>query len=370
MNNNNQRSNIVKATFVAMVAGSILTLTSCDSAKQEYDESLDQASNTEFSESIQQVPADYLSEDESSPELNADNGLIVDSLDNSTDNILGSQTSDLKIKGKQLLVSANASFKVDDVVATRNTIESLTRQHKGYIASSTIQSNVVSRRTFTQLDKDISLVTYYRQANMLVRIPKQEVSDFLNKVQAQVKFLNNQQFTAKDVTLDLYREQLQAQLNSEMAGELTQQRLDSNNEKEQTSNIDSIRATYSAKQRKQMAELEKMRIADQVKYSTIELTFTQPNSIYKETTDSIEYMLATEQPGFWLQAKQSIVEGWQMIKAFVLGIIGLWWLWALFVIGFGLYLLIKRFLKRFNKHKPTQNPYSNKVKPNDDLDNS
>lgn len=361
-NYNQPQTSIFKVCFIATFTTVLVTLNGCDSAQENYEAASDQSNYSETTESVEQGPLNPLADSQSETRLKQQEQekLVVENLGDSSELTLSSQTSDLEIAGKQLLVNASANFKVDDVVATRNKIETLTRQYKGYIASSAIQSLVVSSQTFSQQSKNIDLVTYYRQANMQLRIPKPKVSNFLNQLQSQIKFLEYQEFTAQDVTLDLYREKLQAQLNSEMAEELTQQRLDSNNEKEQASNVDSIRATYSAKQRQQLAEIEKMMIADQVKYSTIQLTFTQPNSIYKEITDSTDYMLTTERPGFWEQARQSIIEGWQVIKDIILGIISLWWLWALGGLLFLLYLIIRKLMINFDKRKVVSN--SNTIK--------
>lgn len=275
--------------------------------------------------------------------------LMVKQLTDDSEATLGSEAADISIAGKELMVSASASFEVKDVVNTRNEIESLTRQQGGYIAESSISNNQIDSRTYRQGDKDITVVTYTRHADMIIRVPREKVSSFLRQVQKQVKFLSHEQFSAKDVTLDLYREKLQAQLNQDMASDIEQERLNSENEKQQKSNIDAINATYSARQREQYAELERLNIEDKVKYSTLELSFSQPNSVYKKITPNIESLIQADEPSFSEQVKQSLIEGWEIIKNVVLGVIMLWWFWLLLIVGYLLYRAFRKAMIKFYK---------------------
>ena len=105
---------------------------------------------------------------------------------------------------------------------------------------------------------------------MTVRVPRTNVSKFLKQMQQQVAFLNEQEFTAQDVTLDIYREQLVSQLNSDMASELSEERLDSENNKDQRNNIEAITATYTACWQQELAKLEKD--ASLIKLNTVRST--------------------------------------------------------------------------------------------------
>lgn len=279
----------------------------------------------------------------------ATNDLKVDNLSGDSEQTLGSQVVDIQIAGKELLITASANFKVKDVVKSSAAIENLTRQQGGYVALSNISNQPNDSRTFVQDDKNITITTYTRQADMTVRVPRVNVNKFLAQLQPQVAFLNEQEFTAEDVTLDIYREKLASQLGSDMAAELSQERLDSKNNKDQGSNIDAISATYDARRQQELAKLEQMAIADKVKYSTIRLTFTQPDISYKEITQNLEVLMDAESPSFGAQVQQAFKFGWEMLRWFVLGLIKMWWLVA---IGGALYLIyrvIKAFYRKLFK---------------------
>ncbi len=232
-------------------------------------------------------------------------------------------------------------FKVEEVVKSSNAIENLTRQQGGYVALSNISNSPRESRTFSQGDKNITITTYTRQADMMVRIPRVNVNKFLAQLQQQVAFLNEHQFSAQDVTLDIYREQLASQLNKDMASELSQERLNSRNDKDQGSNVDAITATYAARRQQALAQLEQMDMADKVKYSTISLTFMQPDISYKETTQNLEVILDAERPSFSAQASQAFQYGWEVLRSVALGLIQLWWLLVLGVVVYLTYRIIK-----------------------------
>lgn len=334
-----------------IMLGSVLLIGGCDSSSEYAESSADltEVATEEVADATEGEMAGIMSD---AAVDNASNGLEVANLSSTSEQTLGSQAADIKIAGKALLITASADFKVEDVVKTSDAIESLTRQQAGYVALSNISNHPRDSRTFVQGNKNITITTYTRQADMTVRIPRANVSKFLAQLQQQVAFLNGQQFSAQDVTLDIYREQLASQLNSDMASELSQERLNSKNDKDQGSNVDAITATYAARRQQELAKLEQLAIADKVQYSTINLTFMQPDISYKETTQNLDVLLDAEQPSFSSQVSQAFKDGWEILRSVALGLIQLWWLLVLGGIFYLIYRMIKAIYRRFFKHDP------------------
>lgn len=333
-----------------IMLGSVLLIGGCDSSSEYAESSADMESVQSATEEVVNSEMAGIMSDAAVD--NASNGLEVANLSSTSEQTLGSQAADIKIAGKALLITASADFKVEDVVKTSDAIESLTRQQAGYVALSNISNHPRDSRTFVQGNKNITLTTYTRQADMTVRIPRANISKFLAQLQQQVAFLNGQQFSAQDVTLDIYREQLASQLNSDMASELSQERLNSKNDKDQGSNVDAITATYAARRQQELAKLEQLAIADKVQYSTINLTFMQPDISYKETTQNLDVLLDAEQPGFSSQVSQAFKDGWEILRSVALGLIQLWWLLVLGGIFYLIYRMIKAIYRKFFKHDP------------------
>ena len=333
-----------------IMLGSVLLIGGCDSSSEYAESSADMESVQSATEEVVNSEMAGIMSDAAVD--NASNGLEVANLSSTSEQTLGSQAADIKIAGKALLITASADFKVEDVVKTSDAIESLTRQQAGYVALSNISNHPRDSRTFVQGNKNITLTTYTRQADMTVRIPRANISKFLAQLQQQVAFLNGQQFSAQDVTLDIYREQLASQLNSDMASELSQERLSSKNDKDQGSNVDAITATYAARRQQELAKLEQLAIADKVQYSTINLTFMQPDISYKETTQNLDVLLDAEQPSFSSQVSQAFKDGWEILRSVALGLIQLWWLLVLGGIFYLIYRMIKAIYRKFFKHDP------------------
>ena len=334
-----------------IMLGSVLLIGGCDSSS-EYAESSADLTAVATEEVADATEGEMVGIMSDAAVDNASNGLEVANLSSTSEQTLGSQAADIKIAGKALLITASADFKVEDVVKTSDAIESLTRQQAGYVALSNISNHPRDSRTFVQGNKNITITTYTRQADMTVRIPRANVSKFLAQLQQQVAFLNGQQFSAQDVTLDIYREQLASQLNSDMASELSQERLSSKNDKDQGSNVDAITATYAARRQQELAKLEQLAIADKVQYSTINLTFMQPDISYKETTQNLDVLLDAEQPSFSSQVSQAFKDGWEILRSVALGLIQLWWLLVLGGIFYLIYRMIKAIYRKFFKHDP------------------
>ena len=333
-----------------IMLGSVLLIGGCDSSSEYAESSADMESVQSATEEVVNSEMAGIMSDAAVD--NASNGLEVANLSSTSEQTLGSQAADIKIAGKALLITASADFKVEDVVKTSDAIESLTRQQAGYVALSNISNHPRDSRTFVKGNKNITITTYTRQADMTVRIPRANVSKFLAQLQQQVAFLNGQQFSAQDVTLDIYREQLASQLNSDMASELSQERLNSKNDKDQGSNVDAITATYAARRQQELAKLEQLAIADKVQYSTINLTFMQPDISYKETTQNLDVLLDAEQPSFSSQVSQAFKDGWEILRSVALGLIQLWWLLVLGGIFYLIYRMIKAIYRKFFKHDP------------------
>ncbi|OXL27683.1 DUF4349 domain-containing protein [Psychrobacter sp. DAB_AL32B] len=337
------------------ILGSLILIGGCSDSSEYAESSADMESvqsvteeatdNSEINGIMSDVAADSTSNAKPTS-----NDLSVDNLSGDSEQTLGSQVADIQIAGKELLITASANFKVKDVVKSSAAIENLTRQQGGYVALSNISNHPNDSRTFVQDDKNITITTYTRQAEMTVRVPRVNINKFLAQLQPQVAFLNGQEFTAEDVTLDIYREKLASQLGSDMASELSQERLDSKNNKDQSSNVDAITATYAARRQQDLAKLEQMDIIDKVKYSTIRLTFMQPDISYKEITQNLDVLLDAERPSFGAQVKQAFKHGWEMLRSFVMGLIQLWWLVVLAGTLYLVYRMVKALYRKLFKN--------------------
>ena len=362
----------LRATRWQAVIGSALLvtlLTGCD-ASQEHSAMQDSYEDTATEEVQAVADLDMAAEESSS----------VTEVGGSSEMTLGNQSVNQVVAGKTLMVNVRADFKVKDVVNSSIAIEKLTQQQRGYVAESVIGNVVQGSKEYEADGKNIRLTNYYRQATMTVRVPKENVDTFLTTLRKEVVFLNEQAFTAKDVTLDIYREQLAAQLHTDISAEMAEQQLDNENPKTQRGNVSTIDRTYNARARANYAKLQRMEIEDKVKYSTIELQFSQPISSYKEVIPSMAQLIIDERPSFGKQLSNALYTGWETLRTALLVLAESWWL----LVFLGILYLIYRVLKvvilttlRYTKPRSAaQSQQANKnaavkktVKLNDESDN-
>ena len=184
---------LIHASSFSIMLGSVLLLGGCDNSAEYAERSADMESVQSATEEAADSGVAAIMSDVEADEASNANDLEIKNLSSGSEQTLGSQTEDVQIAGKKLLITASANFKVKDVVKSSNAIESLTRQKGGYVALSHINNYARDSQTFVQGDKNITITTYTRQADMTVRIPRVNVNKFLNQVQQQVSFLNEQQ---------------------------------------------------------------------------------------------------------------------------------------------------------------------------------
>ncbi len=281
---------------------------------------------------------------------------------------LESKAVNQQVADKKFVVNASAEFTVADVVDSVNIIEDLTKKNQGFIEFSHIDNTLISNEDVVRSEIIIRLSRYVRSAKMTVRIPKENVGQFLKQLQKQVKFLQTSEFIAKDVTLDIYRQQLESQISGEKVEELEEQRLDAKKAKEQASNVETIDKTYESKVQQALAELEKKAIEDKIKYSTIELSFSQPENIYQKTITNTQTLVNNYQPNFQVQLQDSVQTGWLAFKSIILGLAKGWWIGLLIILSVPAWQLLRFFWRvtarmfapKKESKKPSNN--SNKIK--------
>jgi hypothetical protein len=82
-----------------------------------------------------------------------------------------------------------------------------------------------------------------------------------------------------------------------------------------------------------------------VKYSTITLNIYQPETIRQELI-AREKNIDVYEPGLGSKLGESLSSGWHGLQIIILGIVTLWPLW---LIGAGIFFLVRRIIKKSGK---------------------
>ena len=237
--------------------------------------------------------------------------------------------------------TADLSFKVKDVKTATFDIERIVNEHRGYVTSSVLESDV-SYKTSTRVSKDsmLDIINYKVHNNIILRIPNTELDKTLTEIAGLIDYLDYRKIKAEDVTKNF------------QAAKLSENRF-VNHKKRVEKTIDVM-----GKKLDQMAEAEsdllvKQEWADNSKINTMELAHdvsysTVSINIYqKETTkkEAYAYTLPAEPytPNFGSKFLTSLSDGAAIFGEIILFFVKLWPI-ALLVTG--IIALIKLVLRQ------------------------
>lgn len=213
--------------------------------------------------------------------------------------------------------TANITIKVDDYKKARTDIEKIVKSGNAYIGSENEQNS-----------------TYSISNNMVIRVLNKDFDSMVNKLLTVASNVNSKNISAEDVTAQFI--DIQSRLKSKKEIEnrylaILQKATKVSDILEIEQKLGQIREEIEAK------EGELKYLSDQVNYSTINLNFHQ----------EFEYT-PTDRPGFFGRLGSAFGNGWSGFLSFIVGVIYVWPLWI--ILGAGAFLLVK-FIKRISKKK-------------------
>lgn len=269
---------------------------------------------------------------------------------------------------RQFIINANADFSVQDVVKSMETLETLTLRMGGYVQKSHVYNQTTDTQSYPIGNEQLKVLTQFvRHGQMIVRIPKANVGEFLKGVQGQVVFLESQSFSTTDVALDLQREKLHAQIETQKQAKLAELSATNTDDlADKSAHVDDI---ISSKYRQALAELDRQALAEQVAFSTIELNFHQNPEIFESVMPNTHAHITKDQRhNFGHQFRQNLGHGWQYFLQFILWLANLWAFVA------GVVVLVVFYKKVFKPlwHKPlwhTTKPVAKPTSTDDKDDN-
>lgn len=261
---------------------------------------------------------------------------------------VASQNEQAHLANKKFVVNVNSRFSVKDVVATTDTLENLTVQMGGYVQSSRIFHETNHVKTYPIGDGKLKTLTeFVRHGELIVRVPQRQVSEFLKGVQGQVVFLDNREFTAQDVALDLQRQALHAQIEAQKQAKLAELSATKTDDlSDKSAHVDDI---IGSKYRQALAELDQKALAEQVAFSTILLNFHQNPEIFENIMpDTSAYIDNDNRANFGHKLRQNLLDGWLIFLECILWLANFW----AFVVGVMVFTLLWKKVLKPLWHKP------------------
>lgn len=251
-----------------------------------------------------------------------------------------------KAEGRQLVVEADIAFKTENTRQTVAEVEKLTLQYGGFIEKSGIFASVSDEQTYPQQDGVLLVIRRYGQtSDMTVRLPKDKTADFLRDMQKHIVFLQEQNFSAADVALDLRRAALEAARQRELAERL-QNTADSSEKSDKSGTSDVQVRQSDARAQQEYAELQRAYWQDKVDFATVRLRFEQPEAVFRYTRPDSDAEARQYAPSFWQSVGVMLKQGWVGFLRGILFLFALWPLALLAVISLFSWRKIKRMKKK------------------------
>lgn len=241
---------------------------------------------------------------------------------------------------KRFIRTAGLKFRVKNVRKSTLIIEDITSEFSGYVSKTNLRSNK-NRTSSTPVSKDSVLETiHYTVSNtMTLRIPQLSLDTVIRRIAKQIDYLDYRNITAEDVAISLLEKRKASQrLNSYQ--ENVSDLIDNKSSKLKDAQK-AEQSILNAQKLKDNALIEKLKLEDRIKYSTIDLYIYQREA-FKRSLLVNEKNIEKFEPSLISEIGESLKTGWKMLKAIITTLFALWPLLLIAVIGIVLYRRFKQ----------------------------
>lgn len=219
--------------------------------------------------------------------------------------------------GKRKFVQSGAmEFETPDTKNATEKIEDAVTGLGGHILQSHININEQKTITAAVSTDSIKKLLYYQLQNeMIVRVPDTSLRRFMAMVETLSRFTFSRNIDAEDVSVKW------------LSGGMKYNRLDNQTERAEKQPLSGV--LDDKEEDRDAALVSQVQLADDVQFSMVRLNFHQPLQL------SVQYLVNAEAewakgPGFFQRAGYAFSGGWAKCKEFLLFIVGIWWLLAIF----------------------------------------
>ena len=245
---------------------------------------------------------------------------------------------------RRFIRTADLKFKVKSVLQSTYDIEAITTRQGGFVTYTNLNSKV-DYMTTTTVSADSSLeTTYFTVSNsMIVRVPNTLLDTTLKEIARNIYYLDHRIIKADDVALQVFANDLTQKRATKNEGRLEKAIENRGKKLNETTSAEEV--LWRKQEQSDQAKIANLSLADQVNFSTVNISIYQRQTIKRELISNDKDITAYE-PGFGSKLLESIVFGWSMLEAFIVFLMRLW---AVFLFLLAAYFLYKRFGQKAKK---------------------
>jgi len=233
---------------------------------------------------------------------------------------------------RKFVRKADLSMEVENVYQSTTRIEKKVAESSGFVTESQLYSRVLSKEVFEiNADSAREVKKYSVQNTMTVRIPQQELGNFLHSLGEEMKFLHHRNISAEDVSLNF------------VMAELEKNRLDKTSEKldeisKASGKIPDKQSVVSSSDEKHseinFQKISTLKLKDEVAFSTVTLLLAEKEKISETVVANLKNHDSRYRPGFWYSAGKSVEKGFYFFQSACLVLLYVWPVWLILLIVF------------------------------------
>lgn len=232
------------------------------------------------------------------------------------EHLVSTQQSALE-QNRQLIKSAELKFEVNDVLKTTSTLEQQLLHYNGYIENKQIDYQVSDRSQHDHIDGTVDIYEKITPTvQLMVRIPNDQVTTFLNHLLPLMLNFNTQSYEAKRYELKLLEEKLNTANQSNSASNAVNNQL------------------------QQLTDLE---VKDRLAYSTIRLEFFQQPKVRKSHDLNIHRIASLDSDPLLTRIAEAFKIGLSYFKETLIWLIQFW---AFYIVIIAIWLIRKTYKTR------------------------
>lgn len=285
--------------------------------------------------------SNYKSEEYAAEETVSTESMAADSASQNAETPLSSTAATHQDPDRKFVRTADLSMEVENVYKSTTNIEKKLTEIGGFVTQSNLDSHIISQETFpVNADSAREVKKYLVNNTMTVRVPQLELGNFLTSLGNEMKFLNFRNISAQDVSLNLAMAEMEKQRLDKTSGKLDKiadQSGKISDKQDIVNNVDDKQGEII------QSKISTMRLKDEVAYSSVTLILTEKEKIAETMVINPKSYDQKYRPGFWYRSGNSIQDGFYFFQTLLVGLLYLWPLW---IFAIALFFGIKWYSKK------------------------
>lgn len=247
---------------------------------------------------------------------------------------------DITDERRKMMKNADVTMRVADVQKATIGLERATAAMGGLVMQSDIRNEIGAVKELPYTADSLKRVRVYETSGLLkVKVPAAHLDSFLNLVAAEAQFINSRNILVEDASLQYLSNDLKQQAE---AGDKSLDRATVLSRKTSEA-LEVARTENNLEASKIDRKIDNLNIQDKVKYASVSIAVVQPEKVDLIIVADVSQQM---EAGWGTQLLNAAATGWSFLKMVLTGLLHIWPLWLLSLLGLLLFRNRKKLLAR------------------------